>query len=69
VGVLMSQRDLARTNDIDAHGQVVWFWHPGADAKFAALDGRVDDGGKKAGPRGEREAAVKTIAQGRPVLG
>jgi hypothetical protein len=37
-----------------ADGEIVWSWHPGADAKFAALDERTDDGGKNAGPRGER---------------
>jgi len=37
-----------------ADGEIVWSWHPGADAKFAALDERADHGGKKAGPRGER---------------
>ena len=38
----------------DAHGEVVWSWHPDADAKFALpIDERADDGGKNAGPRGE----------------
>jgi hypothetical protein len=36
-----------------ADGEIAWSWHPGADAKFAALDGRTDDGGNNAGPRGE----------------
>jgi hypothetical protein len=35
-------------------GEVVWSWHPGADAKVALLiDERAGDGGKNAGPRGE----------------
>jgi hypothetical protein len=37
----------------DAHGEIVWFWHPGADAKSAAIDERAGDGGKIAGPRGD----------------
>jgi hypothetical protein len=37
-----------------ADGEVVWSWHPGADAKLAMiLTCHVDDGGKKADPRGE----------------
>jgi hypothetical protein len=45
----------------------VWSWSPDAETKSAMmLAHRADDGGKKAGPRGERAAAVKTIAQGRP---
>jgi hypothetical protein len=27
----------ARTNNTDTDGEVVWSWHPGADAKVAAL--------------------------------
>jgi len=34
-------------------GEVVWSRHPGADAKSAKTY-VVDDGGKKAGPQGER---------------
>jgi hypothetical protein len=26
-----------RTNNIDTYGQVVWSWHPDADAKFAMM--------------------------------
>jgi len=38
-----------------ADGEIVWSWHPGADAKSAPfIDERADDGGKNAGPRGER---------------
>jgi hypothetical protein len=49
-----------------AHGQAVWSWHPGADAKFATTF--AGDGGKNAGPRGERGVSRKAIAQGRPVV-
>jgi hypothetical protein len=40
-----------------ADGEVVWSWHPGADAKSAMVRSThgADDGGKRAGPRGERE--------------
>jgi hypothetical protein len=39
----------------DADGEVAWSWHPGADAKLATmLTHRADDGGKNAGPRGDR---------------
>jgi hypothetical protein len=52
---------------LDAHGQGVWFWRPGAGAKWVAmLTRRAHDGGKKAGPRGDHAAAVKPFAQGRP---
>jgi hypothetical protein len=38
-----------------AYGEIVWSWHPGADAKSGvALTHHSDDGGKKAGLRGER---------------
>jgi hypothetical protein len=39
----------------DAHGEIVWSWPPGAEAKLALakLDERAGDGGKTAGPRGE----------------
>ncbi len=37
----------------DAHGEVVWSWHPGAGVKSAASDERADDGGNQAGPRGD----------------
>ena len=50
-----SQHDpIMRTNDIGTHGEVVWSWHPGADAKLAVmLAHHADDGGKNAGPQGE----------------
>jgi hypothetical protein len=41
-----------------ADGEVVWFWHPDADAKFATkLTLRADDGGQKA--RCTEESAYK----------
>jgi hypothetical protein len=61
-----------------AHGQAVWSWHPGADAPrnaFTHCRGcddakhRRENGGKNAGPRGERGVSRKAIAQGRPVVG
>src|SRR5215471_16027444 len=46
-GRIGSQRAVsAPTNDPDADGEVVWFWHPDADAKSARRF--ADDGGKKA---------------------
>jgi hypothetical protein len=36
-----------------ADGEVVWSWHPGADAKVVGFDEPAADGGKRAGPRGE----------------
>jgi len=49
------QRDVICADEqSDAHGEIVWSWHPGADAKPAAYDERAGDGGKNAGPRGER---------------
>jgi hypothetical protein len=55
VGVSMLQRGLsAPTNDVDAHGQVAWSWHPDADAKLATtLTRRTGDGGQKARRTGE----------------
>ena len=46
----------------------MWSWRPDAGAKFSweAILTKVT-GAKEPGPRGEREIAVKTIAQGRPV--
>jgi len=79
-GRLGSQRAFrARTNDLDADGEVVWFWHPDADAELRGYDPR-NDGGKKARspdrgqespvpgpvPGESTKDTVKTIAQGRP---
>src|SRR5581483_6859366 len=47
--------------------EVVWSWPPDAEVK-PGCDARapgVGDGGNKAGPQGEHETSVKTIAQGR----
>jgi hypothetical protein len=52
------------------HGrEVVWSWPPGAEVKLGCFDEHASDGGKTAGPRGERDISVKTVAQGRPVFG
>ena len=46
--------DGAKTIAPDVDGEVVGFWHPGADAKLAMmLWHRADDGGNQAGPRGD----------------
>jgi hypothetical protein len=37
-----------------ADGEVAWSWRPGADAKHKDIDASLRDGGKKAGPRGDR---------------
>jgi hypothetical protein len=69
VGVLVSQRGLsAPTNGIDAHGQVAWSWHPDAGVTLAAALNapRKQRWPKSPAHRGEREAAVKTIARGVP---
>jgi hypothetical protein len=51
----------------DAHGQVVWFWPPGAEVKLVtALSRCTGDRGKNAGPWGEREVSRKAIARGMP---
>jgi hypothetical protein len=41
----------SRTNDAEAYGQVVSFWHPDAGVKSARR--RAGDGGKKARFTGE----------------
>jgi hypothetical protein len=39
---------------VSADGEVVWSWSPGAETKFAMVMTNIaDDGGKKAGPRGD----------------
>src|ERR1700761_682373 len=55
-----------RTNDIDAHGQVVWSWHPGADAKFVCSTGARATGARKPVPGESTKQLLKPIAQGRP---
>jgi hypothetical protein len=58
---------VARTNDADADGEVVWSWRPDAGAKSAMmLRITLVTGARKPGPRGERERSRNTIAQGRP---
>jgi hypothetical protein len=50
----MSGAFLAQTTDVAADGEVVWSWHPDADAKFAVtLARRASDGGQKARRTGE----------------
>jgi len=54
-----------RTNDQIADGQAVWSRHPDA----GVLVGDIPmTGASKPGPLGEHGAAVKPIAQGRPVV-
>jgi len=54
--------DCAKTTRDATDGQAVWSWHPGADAKSAMmLSHRAGDGGKKAGPRGERGVSRKPL--------
>ena len=44
-----------RTNEAFADGEIAWSWPPGAEAKsVVTLMRRAGDGGKNAGPRGER---------------
>ncbi|MGH6780343.1 MAG: hypothetical protein ACRECL_20385, partial [Bradyrhizobium sp.] len=40
------REDVAETNNIDADGKAVWFWHPLAGAKFATMSSlyRASDG-------------------------
>jgi hypothetical protein len=47
------------TNGAFTDGEVVWSWHPGADAERNALARCRDTGARKAGPRGEREGHRK----------
>jgi len=54
------------TSVADADGEVVWSWRPGAGAKFRGSQAFADDGGNKAGHRGELEVSRKAIAQGKP---
>ncbi len=57
---------LRLTSAADADGEVVWFRRPDVGVKFVRIKLLTDDGGKKAGHRGEREVSRKTIARGRP---
>src|SRR5689334_23702181 len=57
----------ARRSLADAYGQAVWSWRPDAGVKFVdGFHGRRWL--KSPAHRGERGAAVKTIAQGMPVF-
>ena len=56
------------TSAADADGEVVWSWRPDAGAKFAEASFCKDDGGKKAGHRGEHEVSRKTICAGKAGL-
>jgi hypothetical protein len=54
-GRVGSQRaNSARTNDLDADGEVVWSWSPDAETKLRGTI-RAMTGARKPGPRGERE--------------
>ena len=69
VGVSVLQRGCPTpTNSIDAHGQVAWSWHPDAGVKLALMRNaqRRRRWPKSPEHRGEREAAVPTIARGMP---
>ena len=57
-----------RTNAVIVDGEVVWSWHPDADAKLATmLAHRAGDGGKKArSPRRARRKPLKPFARGKP---
>jgi hypothetical protein len=57
-------RWLRKTNDASADGEVVWSWRPDAGVKLAEAIPPMTVA-KEPGHRGEHEAAVKTIAQGR----
>jgi hypothetical protein len=53
-GIASQRAFRGRTNDAVTDGEIVWSWHPGADAERNAPDALSRHGGKKAGPRGER---------------
>jgi len=54
MGASVLQRESHVDEQHHAYGEIVWSWHPGADAKSdVALTHHSDDGGKKVGPRGE----------------
>jgi hypothetical protein len=52
-------------DEADADGEVVWSWHPDADAKSVG-DDLADDGGNQARSPGSAKDTVKTVAQGMP---
>jgi hypothetical protein len=59
VGVSMLQRGFSRADEqLGAHGEIVWFWHPDAGITLATtLTRRADNGGQKA--RRTRENTYK----------
>jgi hypothetical protein len=56
-----SARFRARTNDLDADGEVVWFWHPEADAKLRGYDPRNVGGKKARSPGRARRTPLKPL--------
>jgi hypothetical protein len=58
---------LRKTTDVIAYDEVVWSWHPGADAKLAMML-RIAPmtGAIKPVPGESSKETVKTTAQGRP---
>ncbi len=53
-------RDVSKTDDTDADGEVVWSWRADAGAKFATVRFAhcADDGGNKLVHRGEPEDSM-----------
>jgi len=65
----MSQRVFLRADERHgADGEVVWSWHPGADAKFAMQRASRATGAKQPVPE-ETRINCKTIARGMPDAG
>ena len=58
-------RVVSNDDGTDADGKAVWSWRPDAGVKSCGSF-RKATVARKPGHRGEHEAAVKTIAQGRP---
>jgi hypothetical protein len=58
---------IARTNDADADGEVVWFWRPDAGAKVLERNARFrSDGGKRArSPGRARRTPLKPLRRDR----
>jgi hypothetical protein len=57
------QRDHLADERSDAHGEIVWSWHPGADAKPALRRARGRRGQKSRSP-GRVRISRKAVAQG-----
>ncbi len=66
-GRVGSQHGLSCGRTIRCDGEVAWFWHPGADAKFATMlaHHRRRRGQDSRSP-GRARISCNTIAQGRP---